>query len=236
MKRELGIYTLESCMNGLALDIILSNIKQQIEVPQDISVDFLGAVADIWDDIQENCEDEEVIMEVKYALYNFWIEVIRTINLHFDLCMDYNSESMEVQYIAEELYIFFILERIENIENFFSNYINANKVVIAQTLDINEKGKDVTSIACRKRDVDKTSIPIIANIGKVISYITELDLEAEELLNFSEASNAEIIEDMYFDNTINNNFTHRYINNIMLRYDDVVSSRIRNNVRTKLYI
>lgn len=235
MKRNIETYTLDSCLDSLSLDIMMSNIQQQLRNPQDITTDFLGIVADIWDEIENECIDETVIGELKYKLIDFWGEVISLINSHFDLSMDYIADSMTAQDVAEELYEFFILDRIQNVETFFINYIRANKIIIAQSLGINEKGKDVTSIACRRKDVDKTSIPIIANLTRVIDFICDTDLEVEELLNFSNADNAEAIEEMLLDYTINNNFTYTYINNIMSKYDGLVSSRIRNNIRTSLY-
>lgn len=235
MKRTIEFYTLDSCLDGLSLDIMLSNIHHQLNNPQDIIADFLRMVGDTWSEIEEECEDETVISELKYKLIDFWGEVISLINSHFDLSMDYIADSMSAQDVAEELYEFFILDRIQNVETFFINYIRANKINIAQSLGINEKGKDVTSIACRRKDIDKTSIPIIANLTRVIDFICDTDLEVEELLNFSNADNAEAIEEMLLDYTINNNFTYTYINNIMSKYDGLVSSRIRNNIRTSLY-
>jgi hypothetical protein len=236
---DINDYMPETLLESLSLEIMETTIIDQINGDRSSDRDFLGTVLDKFNAISKYA-DPDNIRGIRYEIVDWANRLITAIVNEYNL--GYNNpgeETLESLDILESLYHFFILDRKRYTKDFFIKYIDINKEQIAEDMGINNKGNDVTTIANRKKNIDKANVPILSNIAEVVQHIIRnVDISTDlflDLVDEGEVYTSNIR--YYFDSGILiGDFFHRYIEEDIGDYTDDVSGELRTAIRMNLSI
>ena len=228
----------ELLLDSLSLNVIKESILKQITGRIQSTTDFFTIVKNKFNTIIDDVTDGEIVRELQDNMIEFCSELIDTIGEQFDLCLDYNHDSLEVISTFNSLYNFFIIDRTEIVEDFIFSYIKMYKDVILDSIGIDDKSnKDITSIANKRKNVDKNNIQILSHLNEIINFVIGADIDTKEFLNIiddGEVTKTAIIS-MVSNFVINGDFAPNYIH-IIGDYSDERTSYLRNSLRTRFSI
>lgn len=167
--------TADSLLESLSLEIMETSINNQITEDIGAPRNFLETVLLKFDAIQKYANRDSLV-QVQNEIID-WAEslnrsIINRFNLAYMAPAEDSTESLE---ILEALYNFFILDRHRHTVSFFTNYISTNKNHLIDTMGLDKKGMDITTMANKKRKLSKTATIISANLVEVIDYIVEYE-------------------------------------------------------------
>jgi hypothetical protein len=146
------------------------------------------------------------------------------------------EESLDSLDILESLYHFFVIEKHDNTIEFFKKYIDINKKEIAESLGLNSRNGDITTIANRKKNISKDNIPILSNLDEVIEFVINSGVSSEEFLNTIDDGNyytANVIN-YYNEGMLCGDFFSTYIEGEVGTYGDNITMELRSAIRTYL--
>lgn len=239
MSELLNSQSTELLLNELSLDLMKDNIIDQIrsndfDTPQ---TDFCSILINKYYTIIRNPDNVEFIQEINFEMIDFCTDIINELNDKMDLMINHPLDSLTVIQLMKTLYDFFIIRRKEYVFEFFKNYITYNRDSLITALDLSEKSKDVTTMANRKRNINKAMIPIISNIQEVMDYIITSTISVDELFNIINDGDVIILNMMNYisEFVIVGNFANDFISDLIGDYSDDLTSSIRNNLRYAFY-
>ena len=233
---DISEMTVESLLGSLGLDVMKDNMEQQIHGTIESQQNFLSIVVAKFNDIIVNTSDNDTLRQIKEEMIDFCRDLINQIiseyNLYFDA--DYNTEgSMEYIEILSVLYNFFVLGVKQNVIRYLIGHIENNKNEIINTLGLTTKILDITTIANKKKNINKENICILSNVDKVINFIANVDIDPFEFLNEindGDYYTVKLIEYMQ-SNIVGGNFVNQYITRMIDDYSSPNSTEVRNSVR-----
>lgn len=232
VKEELYGRSVDELLDSLSLELMRDNIYQQIYDELKSSRNFLEIVLNKFRFIAENGDfDDDTKQTIHSEITDFCAKIIDYIVSKFELA--YNENPGHEQDIAELLYQFFVLKRVDNTRKFIIRYIEENKADIVDGLQL-EKGADVMSIAAAQKISDPYDIKIVSNVDAVIKYIISMDVSTEDFLTILCADGefyAQEMLDYYYDDTIDGHFVTEYISEIVNDYDGEYATGIRNDIQ-----
>lgn len=227
----------ETLLEALTLDLMKSNIEQQIRYEIPSTTDFLSTVFSKFRLILAMDElDESDKVEMRYQMVDFCDELIGEIADNYELCVNDVSDDYEHKIeLLESMYNFFVLNRFHNIEKFLIGHIKFHKNDLIEALGLDDKSKDITSMANKKKDISKENICILSHITEIIEFIKSGAITTDDF--FEQVNDGEIFTDMvhnYFQECVlGGDFVSILLNEVLDdAYDSIESSRIRNTVRT----
>lgn len=229
----------DSLLESLSLEIMETSIKDQINGDRSSDRDFLGTVLDKFNAITDNA-DSDTIRGISDEIIEWANRLIVSIVNEFNL--GYNNpgeESLENLDILESLYHVFILDRKRHTEEFFINYININKERLIETMGIGGRGTDVTTIANKKKKINKNNVPILSNIDEVVHYIVNNeDISPELFLNIIDDGEIYISNiKYYFDcDMLCGDFFYKFVEEETGGYLNNVSGELRSAIRIDLAV
>ena len=227
----------ESLLASLSLDLMTDSIKQQINGYVESPTDFLGIILQKFNVILEDEEiDEEDKTAVKFQMIDFCHTIIEEIANKYNIFVNLLSDGYEsIATLVETLYNFFVLNRYGNSEQFLIQYIKNNIDTLAESLDIRDDGKDVTTMANKQLNLPKANIIILSHVTDIIGYIRrDAYIENEDFLNTLDVGEYYVNELLNYclDGTIAGNFVQPLLNDALGDdYDNIEFVRIRNNIR-----
>lgn len=232
---------LESLLESLSLDLMKDNILQQINYQTTSTTDFMSTIfAKFKVILEQDWIDDDNKREIRFQMCDFCDELILSISNHYNLFINQISDDYESKIeIVNTLYNFFVLNRFDNIERFFIAYINKYKNELIETLDIDDKSKDITSISNKKKNLSRENVCILSNITEIINFIknnnTVDPVEFMELINDGEYYTDRLIT-YYQDAEIAGDYINILLSEVLNDdYDESEISRIRNNIRISFY-
>lgn len=228
----------ETLLEALSLDLMKSNIEQQIRYIIPTTTDFLGTVFNKFRLILEMDEiEDDDKREMRYQMVDFCDNLIDDIAIQYNLCVNEISDDYDHKMeLLEAMYNFFVINRVNNIERFLIGHINSHKRDLIEALGIDDKSKDITSMSNKKKNISKENICVLSHIQEMIDFIRQEGIVSSE--EFLEQVNdgeyyTEIIHGYFRDCTLGGNFVPILLNEVLdAAYDSVESARIRNTVRT----
>lgn len=235
---NLEFQTASSLLESLSLDIMEDAINYQINGQSGSDQDFLTTVIRKFNIIINSVADPESLTGLKAEMSDWSNRLIEAITTKYNIGYNINccNDSLESLSILESLYHTFILNRYEYVRVFLINYIDQNKTEIIQSLGLNAKGTDITSIAAKRKNIYKTNIPIIANLDEVINFILDSNVSSEEFLDMVDDGEVYVhdIHEYFETGTMIGNFVYDYISQELGGYSTQTSTDIRNAIRLHL--
>lgn len=231
----------ESLLSSLSLDLITDNIMCQINNQTSSTTDFLDTIKLKFNAIVESdAIDDDDKSNLKYDMVEFCSRLIGEISNVYNIAVNMVSDDYQSALkLLDTLYNFFILNKFSNVEKFLINYIKANKMNLIDTLDIDDKSKDITSIANRKKNIDKYDVCILSCVSEIVDFIVNGNfVEPEEFIGYIDDGEIYIsyMRDYYADMTISGNFANMLLHSVLSDgYDGSELTRIRNSIRTAFY-
>lgn len=173
----------DETLSELPIDLLLSNIKDQVDTPQS-TVNYFDPILEKLEQIKsEYMEDTEKREEYETLKNDLAHEIIDIITNAYEITVDeeniYGDEAME---LAEALYIFFVVDYQEVIQRFFYRYIRQNKASLAAGFKDDSDKKDVTTVSTKKKIKDKDLATIVINLSEVVNQIIEMDTDEDEFI------------------------------------------------------
>lgn len=229
----------ESLLESLSLEIMEMSIKDQICGERSSDRDFLGTVIDKFNAIVDN-GDPDTIRSISSEIIEWTNRLILTIVHEYNL--GYNNpgeDSLENLDILESLYHFFVLDRKRHIKDFFIQYIEIHKRQIIDAMGIGGRGTDITTIANRKKNINKLNVPILSNLTEVIYYIiNNAGISSETFLDMIDDGELYVSNiKYYFDSDIIlGDFFIKYVEEEVGNYTGEVSGELRTEIRMMLAI
>lgn len=227
----------DSLLESLSLEIMETSIKDQINGERSSDRDFLSTVIDKFEAITNNA-DTDSIRGISNEIIDWSNRLIIAIVSEYNL--GYNNpgeDSLENLDILESLYNFFVLDRKRYTKEFFIKYIDINKKQIIDSMGIGGRGTDITTIANRRKNINKLNVPILSNLTEVISYIiNNTDVDSDEFLNIVDEGELYTSNVKYYFDTgmLVGNFFLKYVEEEVGSYTDEVSGELRTAIRTNL--
>lgn len=229
--------TADDLLEELELSIMESSIRDQIQNGFNTSRDFLATVLNKFNAINEYADDDSA-RGIRSEMVDWANSLISAIVAQYDL--GYNnldSESLDVLDVLESLYHFFVLDRHNNVIEFYKQYIDMHKREIAEQMNLSAKNGDITTMANKKKNIHKDNIPILSNLDEVIQFVSSTaGVTTDELL--------EIIDDgdyhtamvaSYFSNgMLYGEIFQKYIDGEVASYTEDISMELRSAIRTYL--
>lgn len=234
---DIATQTTDSLLESLSLEIMESSIMDQITQGRNSSRDFLETIIEKFNAIEENA-DADSVRGIRMEMMDWCNRLIRAIVSEYNL--GYNNpgeETLECIDILESLYHFFILDRKENTKEFFINYININKKQIIDTLGIGGRGSDITSLAYRKKNIQKNNVPILSNLPEVIQFIVNSSsITSEEFFQLVDDGDLYTSNVRYYfeSGMLVGAFFDDYVRKEVGTYTDDISTELRTAIRTSL--
>ena len=234
---DIATQTTDSLLESLSLEIMESSIMDQITNGRNSSRDFLETIIEKFNAIVENA-DTDSVRGIKDEMVEWCNRLIRAIVREYNL--GYNNpgeETLDCIDILESLYHFFILDKKENTKTFFINYININKKQIIDTLGIGGRGSDVTSLAYRKKNIQKNNVPILSNLSEVIQFIMDSSsVTTEEFFMLIDDGDYYTSNVRYYfeSGMLVGDFFDDYVRNEVGGFTDDISIELRAAIRTEL--
>ena len=182
-------------IDDLDLDFIIESIKEQVSDLMESSSrkNYLKSFENKIDNSELNEEERNVMRE------NMYSEIIDIISGKFNIQI--NKSTVSNRELAKNIYKFFIINYIENIEQFLEIYIIENKKDIVMELERREiNSKRIEGISSKKIAI------ILNNISFVIDIIANSDISFREFLTYidrhpeSKSSTEELLD--YLDDDI----------------------------------
>lgn len=227
----------DSLLESLSLDILGDAINQQIASDVNPGRDFLETVVEKFNTIVDHAEPDAV-RGIKHEMVDWANRLVLSIISRYNL--GYNNpddESLDILDILESLYHFFVLDRHDNTVNFFIQYIECNKRTIVESMGIGGRSGDITTIANKKKNINKNNIPILSNLDEVIRYVaSSAGVSTEEFLStIDDGSLYTANVQSYFDcDMIVGDFFSEYVSSELGNYTDDISTDLRSSIRTNL--
>lgn len=231
----------ESLLSSLSLDLMTDNMMYQIYNQTSSTTDFFHIVRMKFNAIVEDERiDNEDKSNIKYEIVEFCSRLIAEISNVYNIAVNLVSDDYATAIsILDTLYNFFVLNKYSNVEKFLINYIKTNKMNLIDTLNINDRGKDVTSIANRKKNLDKYDVCILSCITEITNFIVNGNfVEPQEFFDYIDDGEIYIssMRRYYEDMTICGNFVNTLLHTMASDgYDGSEVTRIRNSIRTAFY-
>lgn len=234
---DISTQSTDSLLESLSLEIMETSIKDQINGERSSDRDFLSTVIDKFEAITNNA-DTDSIRGISNEIIDWSNRLILAIVHEYNL--GYNNpgdDSLENLDILESLYNFFVLDRKRYTKEFFIKYIDINKKQIIDSMGIGGRGTDITTIANRRKNINKLNVPILSNLTEVISYIiNNTDVDSDEFLNIVDEGELYTSNVKYYFDTgmLVGNFFLKYVEEEVGSYTDEVSGELRTAIRTNL--
>lgn len=231
----------ESLLSSLSLDLITDNIMCQVNNYTTSTTDFLDTVKRKFDAIlADDMIDDDDKSNLKYEMVEFCSRIIADISNVYNIAVNMISDDYETAIkLLSTLYNFLVLNKFSNVEKFLINYIKSNKMHLIETLDLDDKAKDITSIANRKKNMDKYDVCILSCVTEITNFIVNGNfIEPEEFIQYIDDGEIYIsyMRDYYADMTISGNFANTLLHTVVSDgYDGSEVTRIRNSIRTAFY-
>jgi hypothetical protein len=228
----------DSLLAELPIEVILENIKEQIDDPLSTSVDYTTIVTEKCELLKEDYEDnEDEIQNINNFLSSFYLKIINYIDNKFQLDFDLlDVTNSEIITYGEILYNFLILRYRKNVSSYIYKYIKENKKSIVEDYESTSKKKDVSTINAKKQIKNKDDIVIISNISSIISSILNLDIDSIDFVKYAcdnDNYEGKKIRNLINEGKIGNNFTYNYLRILIDDNDDIIDE-IQNEVRYKI--
>ena len=182
-------------IDDLDLDFIVESVKEQVSELMESSSknNYLKSFESNIDNSELNDEERKVMRE------NMYSEIINIISERFNIQI--NKSDVSNREIAKNLYKFFVINYIENVEQFLEIYIIENKKDIVAELERKEiNSKRIEGISSKKIAI------ILNNISFVIDIIANSEISFKEFLTYidrhpeSKSATSELLD--YLDETI----------------------------------
>lgn len=234
---DIPVAGIDSLLESLSLDIMESNINNQIFAEIGIGTDFLDTVLLKFNTIKKYASDESVrkIQEEMIA----WADKL-AINITNKYSLGYmlpSEDSMESLDTLEALYHFFVLDRHRHTVNFFVNYISINKNRLIETMELDKKGNDITSMANRKRNMTKTATIISANLVEILEHIVEYEsIGPDEFFNYTDDGDLylQMIRTLFDSCTLAGDFFPTYVSQDTSDFTNDMAVELRIALRSML--
>lgn len=234
---EIGLRTADDLLDELSLPVMRTSILSQIQSTFQTNRDFLDTVLNKFRAINENADDDSA-RGIRSEMVDWANELILAIVHHYDL--GYNNpdeDSLESLDILEALYNFFVLNKHENTENFFIQYIDIHKKEIVEQMGLNARSGDITTMANKKKNIPKHNVPILSNLNEVITFISNsAGVTSDEFLDIVDNGdyyNA-LVAGYFRDGMLVGDFFNQYIASEVGSYTDDISMELRSAIRTHL--
>ena len=236
---DIATQSTDSLLESLSLEIMETSINDQINGDRSSDRDFLGTVIDKFNTITEE-GTPDTVRGIRDEIIEWANRLILSIVHEYNL--GYNNpgeDSLENLDILESLYHFFILDRKRNTKEFFIKYIEINKKQIIDSMGIGGRGTDITTIANRKKNINKLNVPILSNLTEVVQHITNnCDITSDtflDLIDDGELYTSNI--KYYFDcDMLVGEFFDKYISEEVGEYGDDISGELRTAIRMELSV
>ena len=182
-------------IDDLDLDFIVESVKEQVSELMESSSkkNYLKSFESNIDNSELNDEERKVMRE------NMYSEIINIISERFNIQI--SKSDVSNREIAKNLYKFFVINYIENVEQFLEIYIIENKKDIVAELERREiNSKRIEGISSKKIAI------MLNNISFVIDIIANSEISFKEFLTYidrhpeSKSATAELLD--YLDETI----------------------------------
>ena len=135
--------TADDLLEELELSIMESSIRDQIQNGFNTSRDFLATVLNKFNAINEYADDDSA-RGIRSEMVDWANSLVSAIVTQYNL--GYNnldSESLDVLDVLESLYHFFVLDRHNNVIEFYKQYIDMHKREIAEQMNLSAKNGDI---------------------------------------------------------------------------------------------
>lgn len=229
--------TADDLLEELELAVMEASIRDQIQNDFNTSRDFLETVLNKFRVIDENADNDSA-RGIRSEIVDWANSLIHTVVNQYGLGYNnLNDESLDTLDILEALYHFFVLDRHSNVIEFYKQYIDIHKREIAEQMSLSVKNGDITTMANKKKNINKDNIPILSNLDEVIQFVsTTAGVTTSELL--------QIIDDgdyhtamvaSYFENgLLFGEIFQQYITGEVGAYTEDISMELRSAIRTHL--
>ena len=227
----------DSLLESLSLEIMETSIIDQINGDRLSDRDFLSTVIDKFNAIVEN-SDTDTIRGISNEMVEWSERLILAIIHEYNL--GYNNpgeDTLENLDILESLYHFFVLDRKRYTKDFFIKYIDINKRQIIDAMGISGRGTDITTIANKKKNINKLNIPILSNLTEVIQFImNNEDITSDIFLDIVDEGEVYTSNVRYYfeSGLIMGDFFFKYVEEEVGNYTDEVSGELRTAIRMTL--
>lgn len=237
---ELVDQTSEELLESLSLDMIKANMISQIRGEVAPTRDFLGIVISKIHTILNSVTDPVILKDIRLDTMEFSRELLIAIShqFHFTIVPATDDSDEEYMTMLDVLYNFFIIQREEYVRVFLLNYINIHKDAIVEQLGIGGKKNDVTTLAYKKREMDRDDVAIIANITEVVDYVQKAPIGPVEFLEVADDGGYQIdkITEYYQSSILVGNFVPTFLDSVLDETCSESALRVRNDIRYNLYM
>lgn len=231
---------IQSLMDALSLDMMRDNITNQVYAETPSNTDFLEIVLDKFNVIlTEESVDESDRSEIKNQMIDFCDDLVATICDRFNLGVNVLSDDYESHVrVLSALYDVLVIHRYDFVQQFFIGYIKANSSMLISSLGLDDSGKDIATIAYKKKNISREDVMTLSHIGDIIMYITNNGLaDCDEFLAFASSGESSICDltSFYEDGTICGDFTNELLSTVVgVGYDSTNFTNLRNDIRIEL--
>jgi len=231
--------TIEDLLESLSLDTVRDSIVGQIRGTIAPNRDFLGIVISKVHTILDTIVDTGMIREIENDVTDFCQSIMIEFPAVFHICLHPAEEdSLNHLTMLDAMYNFFIIRRESYVRDFLLDYITQNKTIIIDQLGLGLKKTDVSTLAGKKRDMERDDIAIISSINEVMDYIRE-DSGVTPDTFFNTIDDGEYyirtMMDYYANCEITGNFVPTYLDMVLDECCSEAALRVRNDIRIKLY-
>lgn len=235
---EINAIDVERIMGDLPIEVIKENILTQIDNPLLYTTDYVDDVYGTLENAkQELSHIDQYREDISEEYDKFNIFLLSNVSRRFDLGIDVEIlDSHELDHLAYDCYLFFIVYLKENLENFLYNYIISHKEELGSMFDSEYKRKDVTTMNMKKACNDKNDILILSNLSEVINYILDIEFDATDFVELCIEPGelvGERIKEFVNDFTIPGNFVPLILDELRINHNDLIDefvSTIRLNI------
>lgn len=220
------------------LDLIKENLSFQINNPLSTGVNYIENIVDRYrilkGTLSDNVDAMNLLNSTTIEFFNF---LTSTINDKFELSINMemidNIEDAMATGLA--LYHFLILRYRKNVTRFIHTYIIKNKKSLVELFDTNEKRKDVTSVAIKKKTKNKDDILILSNLPDIVTYLLSMETSALDFIKYiakDDNYEASLIRRMILEGNLLGEFVSSYLDIIISDYGNVLDE-IQSDVKSK---
>lgn len=235
---EINDFDVQRIMGDLPIEVIKENILTQINDPLLYTSDYADDVYETLENAKQELDHIDVYREDIYEEYDkFNLFLLSNVSNRFNLGIDVELlDSCQLNNMAYNCYLFFIVNLKENLENFLYNYISNNRDELSKMFDSEFKRKDVTTINMKKTCSRKEDILVLSNLVDVINYVLNIDFDASEFIDLCIEPGeelGEIIKQQVDTFEIPGNFVPIIIDELRINHNDLIdefASYIRLNI------
>lgn len=227
---------IDMIITDLPLDLIKENIRAQIADPLYTRVNYIESIEDKIDMLIETYgEIPDMMDKVNNLIIDIYSFIISNVCERFEIGYDIDfSQPENVREIAKAMYHYLVVRYKKNIFKYIMNYIGLHKKELG--VRYNDKRKDVTTIAVKRKVKNKEEASIIANLPDIVSEVLNLDTSVEDFFSMTSGSSnyeSSYLNDLFNTFTLNGDFVNTYFNIVINEYEDVLGS-ITNDINFKL--